>query len=114
MALLRRSKEDAANSAGGGGEGGGDESQPGTPGSSGDPQGIRSRSPAADSRLAKGKGPGDVKSKNIGSHSGWGNLPPKDREAAMQQISKDFPSHYRDVIEQYFRRLASEDEDQQK
>jgi hypothetical protein len=110
---LIKQKEDAANAASGG-EGGGDESQPGAPGNFGDPQGIRSRSPAADSRLAKGKGPGDVKSKNIGNHSGWGDLPPKDREAAMQQISKDFPSHYRDVIEQYFRRLASEDEDQQK
>ena len=26
----------------------------------------------------------------------------------MQQIGRDFPSHYRDVIEQYFRRLAAE------
>lgn len=105
--------EDMANAAGSG-DGSGGENQPGGPGNSGDPQGIRSRSPAADSRLAKGKGAGEVKSKNIGNHSGWGDLPPKDREAAMQQISKDFPSHYRDVIEQYFRRLASEDEDQQK
>ena len=24
----------------------------------------------------------------------------------MQQIGRDFPSHYRDVIEQYFRKLA--------
>ena len=26
----------------------------------------------------------------------------------MQQIGRDFPSHYRDAIEQYFRRLAAE------
>ena len=55
-----------------------------------------------------GKGPGEVTKKNIGSESGWGNLPPKEREQAMQQIGRDFPSHYRDVIEQYFRRLAAE------
>jgi hypothetical protein len=36
-------------------------------------------------------------------------LPAKEREEAMQQIGKDFPSHYREVIEQYFRKLASEE-----
>ncbi len=77
----------------------------------GDPEGIRSRNPANESRLARGKGAGDVKSKNIGNHSGWGDLPAKDREEAMQQISKEFPSHYRDIIEQYFRKLASDEEE---
>jgi hypothetical protein len=109
---LIKELEDMASSMGGGAAEGNDD-QPGGPGGGqGNPQGIRSRSPAADSRLARGKGPGEVKSKNIGNKSGWGDLPPKDREEAMQQISKDFPSHYRDVIEQYFRRLATEDEDQ--
>jgi hypothetical protein len=108
---LIKQLEDMANAMGGGGGSGGD-NQPEAPGGSGNPEGIRSRSPAADTRLAKGKGPGEVKNKNIGNHSGWGDLPPKDREEAMQQISKEFPSHYRDVIEQYFRRLATEDEDQ--
>lgn len=80
-------------------------------GGSGNPNGIRSRSPANDSRIAEGKGAGDVTSKKIGSSSGWGNLPPKEREAAQQQIGKEFPSHYRDIIEQYFRKLASEEEE---
>ncbi|HTQ39957.1 MAG TPA: hypothetical protein VMJ32_13090 [Pirellulales bacterium] len=112
---LIKQLEDMANGMGGGGgqgEGQGQE-QPGEPGGQGNPQGIRSRNPAADSRLARGRGAGEVKSKDIGNQSGWGDLPPKDREEAMQQISKDFPSHYRDVIEQYFRRLAAEDEDKQ-
>ena len=47
--------------------------------------------------------------KPIGEESGWGNLASKDRQEALQQIGKDFPAHYRDVIEQYFRKLASED-----
>lgn len=71
--------------------------------------GIQSSSPAKDSYLRSGKGPGDVTKKSIGSASGWGDLPPKEREEALQQIGRDFPSHYREVIEQYFRRLATED-----
>ena len=55
-----------------------------------------------------GKGPGNVDPKDIGSKSGWGNLPPKQRQEALQQISKDLPAHYREVIEEYFRRLARE------
>jgi hypothetical protein len=55
-----------------------------------------------------GKGPGNVTQKNIGNKAGWGNLPPKEREEALQQIGKDYPAHYRDVIEQYFRKLATE------
>ena len=40
--------------------------------------------------------------------SGWGDLPPHEREQALQQIGRDFPAHYRDLIEQYFRELATE------
>jgi hypothetical protein len=76
-----------------------------------DPDDIRSLNPADVSRAAKAHGPGEVQSKNIGEKSGWGDLPPKEREEAMQQISKEFPSHYRDIIEQYFRKLASEEEE---
>jgi hypothetical protein len=70
--------------------------------------GSQSRTPMQDSQIAGGKGPGNVEKKNIGSESGWGDMPPKEREEAMQQIGRDFPSHYRDAIEQYFRRLAAE------
>ncbi len=106
---LIKQKEDQA---GGGGSGNGqDDQQDDGQGNQGMPNGIRSTSPAADSRAARGTGPGDVTNKKIGNHSGWGNLPPKEREEAMQQIGKEFPSHYRDIIEQYFRKLASEDDD---
>lgn len=70
---------------------------------------LQPGNPMPDSKIAGGKGPGEVDRKNIGSESGWGNLPPKKREEAMQQIGRDFPSHYRDAIEQYFRRLAAEE-----
>lgn len=69
---------------------------------------IRSARPAPDSQIIGGKGRGDVTKRRIGAESGWGDLPPKEREEALQQIGREFPSHYRDVIEQYFRRLAAE------
>ncbi len=71
---------------------------------------IRSNKPAPDSTPMGGKGKGDVAKRPIGSKSGWGNLPPKQREEVLQQIGRDFPAHYRDVIEQYFRQLAAEED----
>jgi hypothetical protein len=63
-----------------------------------------------DSRIARVQGAGEVDRRRIGNTSGWGDLPPKQREEALQQIGKDFPPHYRDAIEQYFRKLAAETE----
>ncbi len=67
----------------------------------------RSSNPAQDSAPLGGHGPGRVDKKFIGNKAGWGNLPPKEREAALQQITKDLPAHYREVIEGYFRKLAN-------
>jgi hypothetical protein len=106
---LIKQKEDQAKGSGGAS---GEEKDDGPGGGGqGNPNGIRSTSPANDSRVARGSGPGDVTSKKIGTHSGWGDLPAKEREEAIQQIGKEFPSHYRDIIEQYFRKLASDEEE---
>ncbi len=70
--------------------------------------GSRSTAPANDSVPLGGRGQGDVDQKKIGTKSGWGNLPPKARQEALQQISKDLPAHFRDVIEEYLERLAQE------
>jgi hypothetical protein len=86
----------------GSGSGGGQ----GQNGSRGPAQGIQSSGPAADSNLAEGKGAGNVDKRRIGSGSGWGDLPAKEREEALQQIGKDFPSHYREIVESYFRKIA--------
>jgi hypothetical protein len=66
-------------------------------------------SPMQDSHLAELKAPGKVEQRDIGHGTGWGNLPEKDREKAMQEIGREYPSHYREVIEEYFRRLAAEE-----
>jgi hypothetical protein len=65
--------------------------------------------PMQDSQIAELKGPGKIEPRDIGRRAGWGNLPEKDREKAMQDIGREFPSHYREVIEEYFRRLAAEE-----
>ena len=70
----------------------------------------QSGQPMQDSRIGLQKAPGKVDHRDIGHKSGWGALPDKAREAAMQQIGRDFPSHYRDVIEEYFKKLAREEE----
>jgi hypothetical protein len=73
--------------------------------SGGSPQPSR---PMDDSRLAELKAPMSVDQRDIGHRAGWGDLPPKERERALQQVGRDFPAHYRDLIEQYFRELAAE------
>lgn len=70
--------------------------------------GQQSGTPMEDSKIAELKAPGKVEPKDIGRGDGWGNLPEKDREKALQEVGREFPSHYREVIEEYFRRLAAE------
>ena len=89
--LIKKMEEQRQQQQGGGGGGGG--------------------KPAEDSRILGGTGPGNVTKKKIGDKTSWGDLPPKQRREAMQQISKDYPPHYREIIEQYFKRLATDKKD---
>lgn len=91
--------EERQQSAGGGGGGGGAGGEGG------------GAAPMDESRLAGGRGPGEVRSRDLGSGDGWGSLPPQAREEALQQIGREFPPHYREAIEQYFKRLATGAED---
>ena len=61
-----------------------------------------------ESRIAGASGKGDVDRKNLEEWDGWGNLPPAERQQAIQQISRDLPTHYREAIEAYFRKLATD------
>jgi hypothetical protein len=74
---------------------------------SGSPQQSQQQ-PMQDSQNAGGSGPGDVDNKDIGQRAGWGNLPPAERQESLQRLTEELPSHYRDVIEGYFRQLAKE------
>lgn len=68
----------------------------------------KSAKPMEDSRPAELKAPMQVDRRDIGDKAGWGELPPKEREQALQQIGREFPAHYRELIENYFRELADE------
>jgi hypothetical protein len=77
--------------------------------------GAQSTRPAPDSMPLGGRGAGEADKKDPNSApNNWGTLPPKRREEALQQIGKDFPPHYREIIEQYFRRMATDDNQPQK
>lgn len=82
---------------GGGGGGGG--SGPGS---------LQPSSPMQDSTPGGGTGPGNVDPKDLTPGGDWGKLPPKQREAAMAELAKDLPAHYREVVEEYFRNIARE------
>lgn len=65
--------------------------------------------PLDESQIAAGpKGAGDVDKKKVEERSGWGNLPPAQRQEALQRLTEELPTHYRDVIEGYFRQLAKD------
>ncbi len=64
--------------------------------------------PMEESQIAGGSGPGDVDKKENGERAGWGNLPPAQRQEALQRLTEELPSHYREVIEGYFRQLAKD------
>ncbi|MEM6691303.1 MAG: hypothetical protein AAF664_17890 [Planctomycetota bacterium] len=77
-------------------------------GKSGGSQGNQQGNPMQDSQIADASGNGDVDRKRIEDSDAWGNLPPAQRQQALQKMGQDMPSHYREVIEAYFRKLATD------
>jgi len=76
----------------------------GSPGNGG---GANPSAPMQDSNIATNGGPGNVneqKLKNLAEK--WGTLPEAERARAMQDITRDLPPRYREVIENYFKSLA--------
>lgn len=92
----QRNEDDASGASGAGGGGAG--------------QGAAGK-PMDDSRIAGTRGDGEVRSRDLVPGETWGDLPPHERDQALQQIGREFPPHYREAIEQYFRRLATGTED---
>jgi hypothetical protein len=84
------------------------EQQANSPPPSGDSESHsnRSNSPAEDSRTGGATGPGNVDKKNLKKQGAWGSLPAKDETRALNLLSRDFPSNYRQAVEEYFKKLA--------
>ena len=75
---------------------------------SGNQGGSQPSNPLQDSQAAQMRGAGEVDPKTLGKKDGWGNLPPKQRQEVMQQIGRELPAHFRETIEEYFKRLAQD------
>lgn len=70
---------------------------------------LKPGKPMKDAKIAGGNGPGNVTRRDLKYGENWGTLPEKEREAVLQQLGRDFPPHYRDAIEQYFKRMAEQE-----
>ncbi|MEM9701209.1 MAG: hypothetical protein AAF907_02045 [Planctomycetota bacterium] len=84
-----------AGGGGGGGNGSSNSNQPNDPGT--------------DSALKGGPSSGDADEKPADGPGGWGGLPPKEQARAKTLLDRDYPGHYRRVVEEYFRKAAEDD-----
>uniref|UniRef100_A0A7C2JZ80 Tetratricopeptide repeat protein n=1 Tax=Schlesneria paludicola TaxID=360056 RepID=A0A7C2JZ80_9PLAN len=65
-----------------------------------------SSSPAEDSTIKGATAPGETDPKKFRKEGEWGDLPAKQQAAAKNLINRNFPSHYGQAIETYFKKLA--------
>ena len=66
----------------------------------------QSAAPAGESTVKGEKARGDAERKTYRNEGGWGNLPEKEQAKAKNLIGREFPSHYRQAVEEYFKKLA--------
>jgi hypothetical protein len=72
---------------------------------------IKASSPQNDSNGGNGSGPGNVDPKRLKELAEvWGKLPEKERAKALVELQRDMPPRYREVIENYFKKLAQNSE----
>ncbi|MGH7199545.1 MAG: hypothetical protein ACREJB_03005 [Planctomycetaceae bacterium] len=74
---------------------------------SGNNQSNQSNSPADVSRVKGATAPGNVDDKELGRRGNWGSLPPKEAARVKNLINQRFPSHYRQAVEEYLKKLAT-------
>lgn len=62
---------------------------------------------AQQSTLPQGTGDvGELRGRRVRPGETWGKMPPRDREELLQTLQKQFPSQYRELLEQYYKQLA--------
>lgn len=62
--------------------------------------------PAEESRPSELKADGKTDRRGFAAGDPWGALSPAERERLTQAIARDFPDHYRELIERYFETVA--------
>ncbi len=97
IATLDEIIEKMEQQQGGGGGGGG---------SQGPSQGNQSNSPADESYIGGSPAPGEVDARSNKPGSDWGHLPEKEQAQVKNMLDKQFPSHYRQAVTEYLRKLA--------
>lgn len=66
-----------------------------------------SSNPANDSVIKGSTAPGETDQRKFSKQGEWGDLPPGKQAEAKNIINRNYPSHYRQAIETYFRKLAT-------
>jgi hypothetical protein len=62
--------------------------------------------PMKDSNIATNGGPGNVNEQKLKQYQeNWGKMNDQDRARAIQELTRDLPPRYRQVIEDYFKSL---------
>lgn len=81
-------------------------------GGGGSPGGNQSGGGAKRSALPGGQATeGELRRRRARPGEAWGKMPPKERERILQDLQKQFPSRYRDLLEQYFEQLAKDSDE---
>jgi uncharacterized membrane protein YgcG len=94
----QQEKGDGEGEGSGGGGGGGSPGGNNQPGSGAN----RSTAPGGQSRE------GELRKTRARPGESWGRMPPKERDQILQTLQKQFPSRYRDLLEQYYRQLSKD------
>jgi hypothetical protein len=67
---------------------------------------INPNSPATDSRILLGSGPGNVDEKALRKFAeNWGTMPPDARKKVVEDLTRDLPPKYKPMIDEYFKSL---------
>ncbi|MFN0198079.1 MAG: hypothetical protein ACKVT0_15135 [Planctomycetaceae bacterium] len=90
--LIKKLEEQQQGGGGGGAGQGGAQNQ--------------SSNPAQDSTIKGSTAPGNIDPKAKKNTGTWGELPPKKEADAKNRINRDFPAHYRQAIDEYFKKLS--------
>ncbi len=99
--LIEEAEEQEKNCGGGEGEGGGQGGQ--------NPGGENPSGGARRSVLPQGEGDvGQLRTTRAKPGEMWGKMPPRQREEILQTLQKQFPSQYRELLEQYYTQLAKD------
>ncbi len=103
-ALIEEAEEQEKNQGGGGdGSGGGN-------GGGGAPQGNQQSGGGANQSNAPGGADRDanLRKKIAKPGDAWGRMPPRERDQILQALQKQYPSQYRELLEQYYRQLSKD------